>query len=426
MKVMRKFLRKLVRKRLEAYTKQLITTHQPMVIAVTGSVGKTSTKLAIAHMLRTKYKVLVHEGNYNTEFGLPLTIFEMDPPEKVTDVRAWLRIFKAMRARISQAYPYDVMVLEMGADQPGDIGHFMTYIRPDIGVITAVAKVHIEAFDSIDSITEEKWKLARNSKKVIYNYDDERLRERGANTRGSIGYGLQKTDVWAELNEFYETVGWYGTLHAQGASKEAAFPVIGKQSVYSLIAAAAVSIQSNITLDVIDSKIAGWVQPNGRMHLLRGKNDTRIIDDSYNSSPYAAVAALDALYQYKGRKIAILGSMNELGDYEAQGHRMVGNHCAQLDMLVTIGLAANKYLLTAAMEAGLDSSRVHECNTPYEAGDYVAALLQPNDTVLVKGSQNGVFAEEAIKPLLAYKEGESLLVRQSDQWLKKKKEQFGQ
>ncbi len=421
---MSQFFRAQVLKRVESYTKKLIETHQPKVIAVTGSVGKTSTKLAITHILRDQYQVLVHEGNYNTEFGLPLSLFELEPPLKSTSILAWLRILRTMRRRIKKKYPYDVVVLEMGADQPGDISRFMRYIRPDIGVVTAVAKVHLEAFGSIDAITDEKWELARGSKTVVYNNDDKRLRERAAKISGSTGYGLQETTVWAQLQGFNESEGWQGTLYAKEAEQEITFPVLGQQSVYSLIAGAAVSTQCGMPIDTIVKQIADWRQPKGRMRLLSGRNGSRIIDDSYNSSPYAAVAALDALYQFRGRKIAILGSMNELGEYEASGHRLVGKHCDQLDFLVTIGVAANKYLIPAALEAGLDETRVRECNTPYEAGDYVASLLQQEDTVLIKGSQNRVFAEESIKPLLADKQEQALLVRQSEQWLEKKEAQF--
>lgn len=420
------FFRSQVLKRVETYTKRLINTHNPTVIAVTGSVGKTSTKLAIAHILRTRYHVLVHEGNYNTEFGLPMSLFELEPPEKSTSVLAWWRILRTMRRRIKQDYPYDVIVLEMGADQPGDITRFMEYIQPEIGVVTAVAKVHLEAFGSIEAIAEEKWSLAQGSNTVVYNHDDKRLRERAANTTNKIGYGLQRTDVWSELQEFNYSEGWRGVVHTGSGDAETTFPVIGQQTVYALTAATAVGLQCGVSLDEAVAKISEWKQPKGRMRLLPGKNGSFIIDDSYNSNPYAAVAALDALYQFQGRKIAILGSMNELGEYETAGHRLVGRHCNQLDVLVTIGVPANKHIIAAALETGVEEFRVHECNTPYEAGEYVASLVREGDIILVKGSQSGVFAEESIKSFLADDQDTALLVRQSEQWLAKKRAHFSQ
>ena len=155
---MRKILRKLVLSRLERYTTQLLSTHNPKVIAITGSVGKTTTKQAVAHVLRSKHKVLAHSGNYNTEFGLPLSLFELEAPANTSSPVEWAKIFKAMRKQIAAPqYPYDVVVLEMGADRPGDIERFIKYIKPDIGIVTAVAKVHLEEFKDVDSILEEKW-----------------------------------------------------------------------------------------------------------------------------------------------------------------------------------------------------------------------------------------------------------------------------
>lgn len=424
---MQTFFRNLILKRIEKYAQTLLHTHQPTVIAVTGSVGKTSTKLAIAHLLGNKYHVLVHEGNYNTEFGLPLSLFELEMPANSRDVKAWWRLLRTMKQRIASEYPYDVVILEMGADQPGDIGRFMRYIQPDIGVVTAVAKVHYAAFESIEQILEEKWQLALGSKTVVYNHDDKRLRTKAKFLHSCLGYSLDEAgDVWTQLDGFdFERGGWSGMLHAKDEQQEVFYPVLGQQSVYALVAATAVALKQRIPLSECVRHIADWQQPPGRMRLLAGKNGSRIIDDTYNSSPYAAVAALEALYQLDtGRKIAILGSMNELGEYEAEGHRLVGKHCDQLDGLATIGVAANTYLIPAALAAGLDEANVHECNTPYQAGDVVASQLQPGDTVLAKGSQNGVFAEEALKALLADPNDEQQLVRQSPEWVKRKQEQF--
>jgi UDP-N-acetylmuramyl pentapeptide synthase len=421
---MRQFLRAEILKRVESYTKQLISTHQPTVIAITGSVGKTSTKLAIAHVLGGRYRVLVQEGNYNTEFGLPLSLFELDPPQKSTSILAWGKILWTMRRRVRGHYPYEIVILEMGADQPGDITRFMQYMQPDIGVVTAVAKVHMEAFNSLEDIIQEKWSLARGSQAVVYNHDDENLRQQAANMDNCVGYGLERTDVWSDLHEFMESRGWLGTLHLGNTGLETVFPVLGKQSVYGLTAAAAVGEKCDIPPRAIVERIAEWTQPKGRMRLLAGKNGSRVIDDSYNSNPYAAVAALDGLQRFSGRHIAIMGTMNELGDYEEAGHRLVGQHCGQLDVLVTIGEPANRHTAAAATEAGMDEDSIQTCKNPYQAGDYVASLLQEGDTILVKGSQNGVFAEESIKPLLSDETDEALLVRQNQTWLYKKRVQF--
>ncbi len=427
---MRKILKNLVLKRLEKYTTQLLDKHRPKVIAVTGSVGKTSTKLAIAHLLSTRYRVLVHSGNYNTEFGLPLSLFNLEVPSNSLNIKAWLDIFKSMKQAVEASdYPYEIVVLEMGADKPGDIARLTSYVKPDIGIITAVAKVHLEEFGSIEAVLEEKWHLAENSSQVYYNHDDELLVRKAAGLDNAVGYGLSPADVWSDLSSFefndIERYGWKGFLNIGPESSSIVFPVVAKQSVYGLTVAAAIAKDLNMSDAEIASGIASWQQPPGRMRVLLGKQGSILLDDSYNASPYATVAALDTLQQFSsGRKIAILGSMNELGDYEGPGHRLVGKHLEGIDRLITIGVAANKYLVPAALETGFDKKYIHECVDPYQAGDFVASIIRPGDVVLIKGSQNGVFAEEATKLLLANISDQDQLVRQNQQWLKTKKEQF--
>lgn len=423
---MRNVLKNVVRKQLEGYAVRLIETHKPQVIAVTGSVGKTSTKLAIAHILKKKYSVLVHEGNYNTEFGLPLSLFELQTPAKTTDAKAWMKIFADMRRKLKEDYPYDIVVLEMGADAPGDIQNFMRYITPDIGVVTAVAKVHMEEFKTADAILREKWALADNSRKVYYNHDDNRLNTAARDLSDAEGYGLSRTDNWADLKQFNGENGWSVTMHLGSMSTDMDLPVVARQSVYSIVAASAIANQLGLDADEIRERVSSWPQPSGRMHLLSGVNDSLILDDSYNASPYATVAALDALRHFEGRHIAIIGTMNELGDYETAGHRLVGKHANNLDLLVTIGDVAELYLAPAATEHGLSPKKVKHFSSPYEAGQYVAKQLQPGDNVLVKGSQNGVFAEEAIKFLLADASDADKLVRQSREWMDEKQRQFPQ
>lgn len=423
---MRKMLKNVVRKQLEGYVVRLLEIHKPKVIAITGSVGKTSTKLATAHLLKDQYNVLVHKGNYNTEFGLPLSLFELETPAKASDAKAWMKIFAEMRRKLKEDYPYDIVVLEMGADSPGDIKHFMEYIHPDIGVVTAVAKVHMEEFKTAEAILDEKWSLAHGSRKVFYNHDDKRLRDASHDLDDAQGYGLDRTDNWADLKQFRGVDGWSAKLHLGSTSFDIDIPVVARQSVYALVLAAAIANDLGLSEEQIKTGIDSWPQPHGRMQLLKGKNDSLILDDSYNANPYATVAALDALTHFEGRKLAILGTMNELGDYETAGHRLVGKHAKDLDLLVTIGDVAELYLSPAAVEAGLSPKKVRNFSSPYEAGKYVAGQLQPEDNVLVKGSQNGVFAEEAIKYLLDDSSDKSKLVRQSPEWMEKKHEQFPQ
>jgi UDP-N-acetylmuramoyl-tripeptide--D-alanyl-D-alanine ligase len=165
---------------------------------------------------------------------------------------------------------------------------------------------------------------------------------------------------------------------------------------------------------------------NGRMHALPGINGSTIVDDTYNSSPEAVVAAMEALAKapVTGRRIALLGSMNELGPDSPRYHEAAGAAAAGVDLLITVGADANTHLGPAAVRAGLDPSRCHAADSPYTAGDYLATILGPGDVLLAKGSQNGVFCEEALKVLLADPADAAHLVRQSPGWLRLKARQF--
>jgi UDP-N-acetylmuramoyl-tripeptide--D-alanyl-D-alanine ligase len=416
--------RRVVARRLERHVTELIKAKRPVIIGITGSVGKTSTKLAIAHLLAAKHKVLAHPGNYNSEIGLPLSIFELEVPKRLVNPLDWVRVLRQVKSR-KLTYPYDALVLEMGADQPRDIQKFMHYIHPDIAVLTRIAPAHIEQFKTIEAILEEKWHLARGSQKVIINGEDERLvaKAKELEPHRISTYGIDDGDYYfSELK--LETDGYKGKLHLGRKTIKVNTKVIAKHLLGSLLAAAAVADQLKLNKDTIKQQLETWTPASGRMNPLKGKHDSLIIDDTYNSSPEAAIAALNALYQFRGRKIAILGSMNELGDFEREGHEQAGAHCGQLDILITIGRAARQFLAPAAQSAGLKLDQVHSFDSPYVAGEFMLKRLKKGDRVLAKGSQNGVFAEEAIKLLLDDPADANLLVRQSPEWMLKKRKQF--
>jgi UDP-N-acetylmuramoyl-tripeptide--D-alanyl-D-alanine ligase len=422
---LRVLLRTWVARRLESQVVRLIRERNPLVIGVTGSVGKTSTKLAIAHLLSTRYHVLAHQGNYNTEIGLPLAIFELEVPTHLTNPLIWVRILREVHRR-RRSFAYDAMVLELGADQPGDIAKFMRYLTPHIGVLTAIAPVHTEQFGSVEAILDEKWLLARGSQRVLINADDERLVQQRAELTEDVvmGFGIENGD-WQLSKLRLAKNGYEASLRRPDDKPlKVKTHALARHSLYALIAAAAVADWGGVSGRDIRRQLESWRPVKGRMSPLSGKKGSLIIDDTYNSSPDAAIAALDALYTLEGRHIAILGSMNELGEFEAEGHRQVGAQCGKLDLLVTIGRAANEFLAPAARKAGLRAKQVAIFDSPYEAGSYLVDMLKKNDVVLAKGSQNGVFAEEAVKLLLANLKDREQLVRQSPEWLREKESQF--
>ena len=432
---MKAVFRRILRPLFELQVKRLISRRRLKVVAVGGAVGKTTTKTAITTVLAQKYRVLVHPGNYNAEIGLPLAVFKLDVPRFIINPFAWLWRLLKMEAAIWGTYPYDVVVLELGTDHPGEIPHFMTYLTPDVGVVTAVMAEHMEYFADLDAVAAEELALVAGSRTAVVNYDAVAAPYRhqyvdshpqhywyGLGKRVDFGFALEHTDPAA---------GTSGTLlHAGKPVAKVTFGLYGQHS--AAIAAAAYGVGSilKLTPKQLATGVAAITPVSGRMNRLAGLNGSVIIDDSYNSSPDSAAAALQALWavdpkQCPGRRIAIMGSMNELGPGSPAYHREVGAACVGLDLLVTVGQQANEYLGPAAVAAGLDPRQWKSADSPYAAGEFLKLILASGDVVLAKGSQNGVFCEEAVKPILADPADAARLVRQSPAWLRIKARQFG-
>ena len=431
---MKLFLRRLIAKGLEQAVVRLVRANpQLKIVAVGGSVGKTSTKLAIAAVLSQKYRVLVQEGNYNSQIGLPLMVFGQTVPSLLLNPFAWLVRFYRAERQIRGEFAYDVLVLEVGTDHPGEIAHFMTYLKPDIGVLTAVTPEHMEYFGNLDAVAAEEMALATGSKILVVNRDDVALAYRTKYLKHHpqvVTYGLTKDANYSASVKDADLVG--GTVCVLLKNGHATIVgltvgVYGEPAMKSATGAYAVGDLLEVPRAALEAGLKSVTPVAGRMRPLAGFNDSTIIDDTYNSSPDAVVAAIAALNNVPGtgRKLAVMGSMNELGVESPRYHQEMGVVCAGVDMLVTIGEQANTYLGPAAVKAGLDPSNWKPADSPYAAGDFVKLILQPGDIVLVKGSQNGVFAEEAAKLLLAHPADASKLVRQSQAWLSKKAKQFG-
>lgn len=395
---MKKIVRNIIARLFERQVVRLIRRHHLKVVAVAGSVGKTTTKIAIANVLSAKYRVLVHQGNYNSQLALPLSIFELEVPSNLLNLGAWMRLYLDARIR-SRSYPYQVLVLELGTDHPGEIAAF-SYLHPDISVITAVAPEHMEFFADLDAVADEEFSVATYSRRLVLNSAFDQLKVRAA--------GLTKVHWYHnEVDDFNITD---QPLHLRQA----------------LSAGVVVGRLLRLSDDEITAGLKTFTPVSGRMVRLKGLNGSNLIDDSYNSSPIAVKAGLEALrHSAPSRKIAVLGQMNELGRQSAAYHREVGGYCTDLDLLITLAGDANTYLGPAAVKAGLAASHVKAFDSPYEAGKWLQDQLKTGDVVLIKGSQNGVFAEEVTKLLLADPADKARLVRQSDTWLKRKASQFG-
>jgi UDP-N-acetylmuramyl pentapeptide synthase len=407
---------------LETQVKRLRQRNDFVIVSVAGSVGKTSTKLAIAKTLAANKRVIYQDGNYNDRLTVPLILFGKTEPG-IYNVVAWLKLLMANRKKLQQPYPYDIAVVEIGTDAPGQLKKF-AYLKPDITVITAIADEHMEYFGSLDAVAREELAPLAYSGQVLLNADD--IPEQYLPETQYASYGLhQQADYKVTRRATRALQGQQMTFRLPtGKELTAEVAALGGQGAKIAAAAVAVADLSGLSPQQIKKGLRTITPVSGRMQILAGKQGSLIIDDTYNASPIAVYAALEVLYGAEATKrIAILGSMNELGKDSAGLHEDVAAHCdpAKLDLLITIGEEANKYLAPAAKKRGCS---VKSFNNPYQAGEYVLGQIRPGSVILAKGSQNGVFAEEALKVLLANSGQARKLVRQSDYWMAVKKKQF--
>lgn len=423
--------KKYIQKKLEKYVQQYFLAHPEVkLVVVGGSVGKTSTKIAIATVLAHSHRVRLHEGNHNTGLSAPLAILGIEYPTNIKSVGAWLSVFRAARQRIKDPTDVDIIVQELGIDKIGDMAEFGTYLHPDIAVVTAVTPEHMEFFGTIEAVAQEELSVANFSKIAIINRDDIDGRFANFLTNAAIDtYGTTAAAEYRfEIGEFLLWQGYKGNIFAPEfqTPQPAAVHLVGEHSLRPMIAAAAVGIKLGMSPAEIAAGVADIRAVPGRMNVLRGMLGSTIIDDSYNSSPAAAAAALQTLYNLDApQRIAILGSMNELGASSAEEHKKLGALCdpGLLAWVITIGDEAEKYLAPAAKARGC---QVKSFRSPLEAGAFAHSVLGDDAIVLVKGSQGNIYAEEAIKVFLHNTEDDQQLVRQSPTWIATKQAFFEQ
>ncbi|QQS22140.1 UDP-N-acetylmuramoyl-tripeptide--D-alanyl-D-alanine ligase [Candidatus Saccharibacteria bacterium] len=421
-------LKNYVLKKLQKYVAKYFAKHPEVkLIVVAGSVGKTSTKRAIADLLSKRYRIRMHEGNHNTDMSAPLAILGINYPANPKSPFAWAKVFRAARRRIHQPTDVDVIVQELGTDHPGEIAAFGRYLKPDLACITAVAPEHMEFFGTIEAVAQEEMAVAAYAKYVLINRDDVEGRFADFETNPNFStYGTSGAAEYRfEQQEFSTDSGYTGNILAVDHEPFAAtIKVVGEHSLRSVIGAVAVGMIMGLTQqDIIDG--LSLIRPvPGRMNLLRGIGGTTIIDDTYNSSPAAAAAALQTLYSFTdaGQRIAVLGDMRELGATSQSAHEALGNICdpSLLSWLVLVGPECEKYLAPVARARGC---QVQVARHAIEAGEFVRSVAEEGAVILVKGSQNTIYLEEAVKVLCDMTE-DAELVRQSAEWQQTKSTYF--
>lgn len=420
--------KKLVQYKLKFIARKILNKHKPKIIGISGSVGKTSAKEAIRKVLEKNFKIYASEKSMNTDFGLPVTIFRTEPPDNVRDIIGWIKVFtKGIKEIYSENYP-DILILEMGVDSPGDMGYLLSIVKPDISIITGLSPVHAEYFGGVERILEEKSKIIVEVPEAhaVINIDFGELKGLSKEIKNKkLLYSVNDKEGNVVAEKVETTL---DGLKIKILYKDEAFNVttklFGEHSSYAVLAAFSVGVILGMEPKEIVKQLKDIEPMPGRMNLLKGVRGSLIIDDSYNSSPLAVLKALEAVDKFKKKKniIVALGSMNELGEESESEHRKIGAEVAKAaDVLVTVGEAARNWIATEAMLRGLEKVKIQSFMDPFSAGEYLERIVSKDDLVLLKGSQNGVFIEEAVKYLLDKRYNpEKVLVRQSAEWLKKK------
>jgi len=417
---------------LTAEAKLLLRRAKPTIIAVTGSVGKTSTKDAIFAAIVNHKRTRKSAKSYNSEIGVPLSVLGL--PNAWNNPLAWLKniIEGGVIALFGRNYP-EVLVLEAGVDRPGDMAKLAKWLKPDIVVMTRLpdVPVHVEYFASPEAVVNEKLELLKSlaaDGAFIYNHDDSALQEVAHGVRQkSVGFSrivpsdfTAKADVVMYQDNIPNGLQFY-IEHGEERVNFKMEGVIGMPVTYTATAAAAVANELGIPLSAVATDLASFVPPPGRMRLISGIKNTLVIDDTYNSSPTALESALLTLKDLRGfqRKIVVAGDMLELGQFSSREHERIGELAASCcDVLFTVGVRARK-IAEGALENGLSEKVIFQYDEADRAGKELQNYMQPGDVVLVKASQ-GMRAERIVEEIMGDpdRSGE-LLVRQSEMWLKR-------
>ncbi len=343
--------------------------HPIRTIGITGSVGKTSTKELLASLLSQKYHVLKNPGNRNNEIGLPLTLLELEES-------------------------HERIVLEMGFYVPGEIRTLCEIARPHVGVVTNIGTVHAERAGSQESIALGKAELVESlppapEGTAILNMDDSWVSGMAQKTKARcLTYGiLEDADLTASEITSRGLEGISLKLHYQGKTHLISSPLLGEFSVYTILRATAAALTEGLEWDTITSTLA-TSRVELRMRQFTLPNGAVILDDTYNASPASTIAALQLLGGLQGRRVAVLGDMLELGQYEETGHQSVGKSAAfSVDVLILVG---NRSRITAksAIEHGLAQNQINWYPDSQEAALPAANMIQKGDVVLIKGSNS--------------------------------------
>ncbi len=411
---------------LKIITKGIIKKYNPLIIAITGSVGKTSTKEAIFSAFRDFKKIRKSSGNLNTEIGAPLVF--LGEEKGGSGFISWVFILLKgvfLLIRRDKNYP-EIIVAELAADKPGDMKYLTSVIKPDIGVVTSVGEVpvHIEFYKSAEDVAKEKEELVKvldEEGTAVLNIDDNyvaKMRTKankltfGFNERADVSIKRINTDSHKGSHVKFTYRGEEFSIFLSSC--------IGETFSYIAACVFAVGVLIGVGPERLPKMIEQIRPAKGRLSIIRGKNDSTILDGSYNAAPSSMISALSALKELSAkRKIAVLGDMLELGNYSAQEHRKIGKRAADFcDYIIAVGDWAYEIKKTC-IQGGLEENKVFAFSKSEEAITELEKIISPEDLILIKGSQ-GVRTEKIVFSVMRDPErAEELLVRQTPFWKKK-------
>lgn len=413
-----------------------IAACKPHIVAVTGSVGKTSTRNAAAHALSARFRVRTAQKNYNNEIGVPLAILGESSPG--SNAWEWMKLF-ARNAGKEEMPEY--LVLEYGADKSGDIARLAAIAKPEVAIITAVSPVHVSNYPSYEALIEEKASLGDQVDEaglVVLNMDNEHTRAMKSRFRANVvTYGIHHdADIMAKDVAFFTRKDGDGKfMKGEDFARLSATIVAGSERaeivltncisetiISSVLAACAVARFYGVALADAVHALQKQTRPvNGRLNPIPGIRGSLIIDDSYNAAPASVLAALDVLTAFtpgetQDRYIVALGDMAELGSMTESEHRAVGRRVAEVANLFLAVGPNMKIAADEAIAAGMNRNCVEWFKDSIEAGRYLDMHVQGGDIVLIKGSQS-MRMEKAAKDIMADPlHAADVLVRQEPRW----------
>lgn len=422
--------RNILKKILRLMTRGVLRKYRPLIVGITGSVGKSSTKEAVALVLGVAYTVRKAEGNYNNEIGIPLTV--IGARSGGSSFVSWVGVFiKWLFIMVFPVRYPEVLVLEMGIDRPGDMDFLLGFVSVKIGIVTQISSSHIAYFGSLSNIAREKGKLIATLPSdgiAILNVDDKlTLKMREKTKARVITYGFSDgadvhADNFVSHREARRAEGLSFKVNFDGHTVPLRLPkIVAKHHVPAALAALSLGVALKMNaVDIINALEAFEPLP-GRLCLLLGRDNTFLLDDTYNASPASTKAALAVMSDLMApRKIAVLGDMLELGPDSSEEHAALAPllHDAGVHVVVTVGKHM-RALHERLLQEGFSRKQLLWLPDPITAVEALLGIIRSEDLILVKGSQ-GMRMEQITEQLLIDpRSAASFLCRQSADWRKK-------